>query len=117
MEKAGNSAKKFKGLTFGKFVASTLLTILSYYGLTKFRHKHIEEHIKEDYLKKHANELQQNKTSDEAQKQKPESQQNLKNFQLLSRLFTKTIPKITKNQAKTLPLQVFRTSCSVLAKT
>lgn len=72
LEKAGNSAKKFKGLTFGKFVASTLLTILSYYGLTKFRHKHIEEHIKEDYLKKHANELQQNKTSDEAQKQKPE---------------------------------------------
>ncbi|PWL77273.1 hypothetical protein DBY21_05300 [Candidatus Gastranaerophilales bacterium] len=64
LEKVGNSAKKFKGLTFGKFVASTLLTILSYYGLTKFRHKHIEEHIKEDYLKKHANELQQNKTQD-----------------------------------------------------
>lgn len=64
LEKVGNSAKKFKGLTFGKFVASTLLTILSYYGLTKFRHKHIEEHIKEDYLKKHANELQHNKTQD-----------------------------------------------------
>lgn len=68
LEKAGKSAKNFKGLTFGKFVASTLLTILSYYGLTKFRHKHIEEHIKEDYLKKHANELQQNKTSNEDKK-------------------------------------------------
>lgn len=68
LEKVGNSAKKFKGLTFGKFVASTLLTILSYYSLTKFRHKHIEEHIKEDYLKKHANELQQNKTQDKAKK-------------------------------------------------
>lgn len=57
LEKVGESAKSiktFKGLTFGKFVASTLLTILSYYGLTKFRHKHIEEHIKEDFLKKQA---------------------------------------------------------------
>lgn len=57
LEKVGESAKSiktFKGLSFGKFVASTLLTILSYYGLTKFRHKHIEEHIKEDFLKKQA---------------------------------------------------------------
>lgn len=65
LEKAGKSAKTFKGLAFGKFVASTLLTILSYYGLTKFRHKHIEEHIKEDYLKKHADEIRK------AEAQKP----------------------------------------------
>lgn len=54
LEKVGKSnktLKTFKGLTFGKFVASTGLTILSYYGLTKFRHKHTEEHIKENYLK------------------------------------------------------------------
>jgi len=49
--KTNKSIKAFKGLTFGKFVASTGLTILSYYGLTKFRHKHTEEHIKENYLK------------------------------------------------------------------
>lgn len=54
LEKVGKSSKTlktFKGLTFGKFVASTGLTILSYYGLTKFRHKNTEEHIKENYLK------------------------------------------------------------------
>ena len=57
LEKIGKSQKNikiFKGLTFGKFVASTFLTIASYYGLTKFRHKHTEEHIKEEFLKKQA---------------------------------------------------------------
>lgn len=57
LEKIGKSQKDikvFKGLSFGKFVASTFLTIGSYYGLTKFRHKHTEEHIKEEYLKKQA---------------------------------------------------------------
>lgn len=50
--KSSNNIKTFKGLSFGKFLVSTGLTILSYYGLTKFRHKHTEEHIKENYLKK-----------------------------------------------------------------
>lgn len=70
LEKVGESAKSiktFKGLTFGKFVASTLLTILSYYGLTKFRHKHIEEHIKEDFLKKQAQNSDNKKQSQKAQ--------------------------------------------------
>ena len=49
--KSNSNIKTFKGLTVGKFVASTALTILSYYGLTKFRHKHTEEHIKQEYLK------------------------------------------------------------------
>ena len=49
--KTSSNIKTFKGLTMGKFVASTALTILSYYGLTKFRHKHTEEHIKDEYLK------------------------------------------------------------------
>lgn len=49
--KNNSNINAFKGLTMGKFVASTALTILSYYGLTKFRHKHTEEHIKEEYLK------------------------------------------------------------------
>ena len=56
LEKIGESAKSiktFKGLTFGRFVASTFLTILSYYGLTKYRHNATEKHIKENYLKKH----------------------------------------------------------------
>lgn len=49
--KTNSNIKTFKALTMGKFVASTALTILSYYGLTKFRHKHTEEHIKDEYLK------------------------------------------------------------------
>lgn len=55
-EKIGDSPKSlktFKGLSFGRFVASTFLTILSYYGLTKYRHNATEQHIKENYLKKH----------------------------------------------------------------
>ena len=57
LEKIGKSQKNtklFKGLSFGKFVASTFLTIASYYGLTKFRHHNTEKHIKEEFLKKQA---------------------------------------------------------------
>lgn len=60
LQKIGESAKSiktFKGLTFGRFVASTFLTILSYYGLTKYRHNATEKHIKENYLKKHKHNL------------------------------------------------------------
>lgn len=51
ISKSNSNMKTFKGLTMGKFVASTALTILSYYGLTKFRHKHTEDHIKQEYMK------------------------------------------------------------------
>ena len=53
-----NASKKqhlLKTLTMAKFIASTALTALSYFGLTKFRHKYTENQIKKDYLenKKH----------------------------------------------------------------
>lgn len=44
--------KTFKYLTIAKFAASTLLTTLTYLGLTKFRHKYTEEQIKKDYFEK-----------------------------------------------------------------
>ena len=61
--KSPKSLKTFKGLTFGKFVASTFLTILSYYGLTKYRHHATKEHIKENFIKKHKAELENSKKS------------------------------------------------------
>ena len=66
LQKAGKNAKTFKGLSFGKFVASTLLTILSYWGLTKFRHSHTEQHIKDLYLKKHGKKQEKAKEQDTA---------------------------------------------------
>lgn len=48
-----NAVKKqklFKTLTMTKFIASTALTALTYFGLTKFRHKYTENQIKKDYL-------------------------------------------------------------------
>lgn len=56
LEKAAANQKIFKGLTFGKFVLSTALTILSYGGLTKFRHKYREDKIKKEFLEKQAQE-------------------------------------------------------------
>lgn len=56
LEKAASNQKAFKGLTFGKFVVSTALTILSYGGLTKFRHKYREDKIKKEFLAKHKQE-------------------------------------------------------------
>ena len=44
--------KTYKGLTIAKFVASTLLTMGTYFGLTKFRHKYTEDQIKKDYFEK-----------------------------------------------------------------
>ncbi|MBP3820705.1 hypothetical protein J6G99_03570 [bacterium] len=43
---------KFKALTVTKFIASTALTALTYFGLTKFRHHYTENRIKKDYFKK-----------------------------------------------------------------
>ena len=78
LEKIGKSQKNtklFKGLSFGKFVASTFLTIASYYGLTKFRHHTTEKHIKEEFLKKQA-ELKKGQT----QPQNPQFSQHSKGF-------------------------------------
>ena len=47
-----------KNLALGKFVVSTALTILSYAGLTKFRHKQTEKNAKKEILK----EMEQKKT-------------------------------------------------------
>ena len=52
IEKAAADSKAFKGLTFGKFVAATALTILSYGGLTKFRHNYRENKIKKEFYAK-----------------------------------------------------------------
>ncbi len=48
--KASKNQKLFKTLTMAKFIASTALTALSYFGLTKFRHKYTENQITKDYL-------------------------------------------------------------------
>ncbi|HCB11584.1 MAG TPA: hypothetical protein DEO94_05555 [Cyanobacteria bacterium UBA11991] len=50
--KAAKKQKLFKALTIAKFVASTALTALSYFGLTKFRHQYTENKIKKEYLAK-----------------------------------------------------------------
>ena len=47
---ASKKQKLFKSLTMAKFIASTALTALSYFGLTKFRHKYTENQITKDYL-------------------------------------------------------------------
>ncbi len=43
---------KFKTLSLIKFAASTLLTSVTYLGLTKYRHKYTEDQIKKDYFEK-----------------------------------------------------------------
>lgn len=43
--KAATNEKTFKGLFMAKFIASTALTLGSYWGLTVFRHKHTEKTI------------------------------------------------------------------------
>lgn len=50
-EKVGKNQKAFKNLAVGKFAASTVLTLLSYSALTKFRHKHTEKAIIEEIKK------------------------------------------------------------------
>ncbi len=54
IKKAISHQSKFKALTVAKFAASTLFTIGSYFGLTKFRHKYTEDQIKKEYLAKHS---------------------------------------------------------------
>ncbi len=52
IEHAALNQSKIKGLTLAKFVASTVLTALTYFGLTKFRHKYTEKQITKDYMAK-----------------------------------------------------------------
>lgn len=49
-EKVAKNQKTFKGLTFAKFAASTLLTIGTYGALTHYRHKYTENSIREKLL-------------------------------------------------------------------
>lgn len=52
-EKVGKNQKTFKGLTFAKFAASTLMTIGTYGALTHYRHKYTEESIKKKIIEQH----------------------------------------------------------------
>lgn len=45
IKKAASNERTFKSLFMGKFIASTALTLGSYWGLTVFRHKHTEKNI------------------------------------------------------------------------
>ena len=50
IEKAANNPKLFKNMALAKFGLSTVLTMVSYFALTKFRHKYTENQIKKDFL-------------------------------------------------------------------
>ena len=82
IEKAATDSKAFKGLTFGKFVAATALTILSYGGLTKFRHNYRENKIKKEfYAKQEAlKKEQQNNQFTGTSKDKPSFTGGLQDF-------------------------------------
>ena len=54
LEKITDKQKTFKGISFAKFVGSTLLTILSYGMLTEFRQKYREEKITKEFYEKEA---------------------------------------------------------------
>lgn len=54
LEYITDKQKTFKGLTFSKFVISTLLTILSYGALTDFRQKYREKKITKEFYEKQA---------------------------------------------------------------
>lgn len=51
--KAVKNQKQFKSLAMAKFVLSTGLTAISYFALTKFRHKYTENQVKKEYIAKH----------------------------------------------------------------
>ncbi len=48
LEYAASHQKLAKNLNLAKFAASTILTTLTYFGLTKFRHKYTENQIKKE---------------------------------------------------------------------
>jgi len=55
LEHVAKHQKLAKNLNLAKFAASTVLTTLTYLGLTKFRHKYTEEQITKDYFQKQNN--------------------------------------------------------------
>lgn len=75
IEYATSHQKLAKSLNIAKFVASTLLTTLTYFGLTKFRHQYTENQIKKDYLAKHP-EMQDTFTGKPVKKEEGQKQQN-----------------------------------------
>ena len=79
LEKITSKQKFVKGLNFGKFVASTLLTIFSYWGLTKFRHDYRENKIKKEFYEKQAKANETAKKSD-AQNNQPSFTGGLQDF-------------------------------------
>lgn len=54
-----NNQKTFKNLFMAKFIASTVLTLASYWALTSFRHKHTENAVKAEVQKELQQEMQQ----------------------------------------------------------
>ncbi len=58
IKKAAKQQNLFKSLALTKFAASTVLTAVSYFALTKFRHKYTENQIKKDYYEKQQQEAQ-----------------------------------------------------------
>lgn len=56
LEKIAKNPKMFKNLALGKFFASTALTLVSYMGLTHYRHAQTEKDIAKNYRKKKASE-------------------------------------------------------------
>ena len=65
LKKVSLNQGKFKTLSLIKFAASTILTSVTYLGLTKYRHKYTENQIKKDYFEKQKNKqiLNKNKSS------------------------------------------------------
>lgn len=55
LKKVSLNQGKFKALSLAKFAASTILTSVTYLGLTKYRHKYTENQIKKDYFEKQKN--------------------------------------------------------------
>lgn len=76
-EKVGQKQKTFKGLSLAKFGISTVMTIFTYWGLTKYRHKTTEENIKKELRAKAAAKKQQNSNNTFTSQMEP---QNIKAF-------------------------------------
>lgn len=47
-----DNVKTYKAITMTKFIGATVLTAMSYFGLTKFRHKYTENEIKKQFIAK-----------------------------------------------------------------
>ena len=65
MQNAIKNQKFTKNLAMGKFIVSTALTILSYWGLTKYRHKYTENQAKKEIMAEmpNANQVNNSKPS------------------------------------------------------